>query len=220
MPWATGSHVQHGLPETPSLGAVAAIRLLGRISPKGAGSGHLLVARIAVVIVARRPVDQEYYDSKIVPFCAIRRSSSSARSARPTRENFGNALALLFPIAWPGGPACPHRSDGERHPVIMVGRPVPEIIETGSLVLSTTSRAPAAVPLVPRLDRKAIRRRFEEPSAERMARDIRALREGVVGPIGSLTTPLRLVASATGHGREAPTDRRTGGSHGGRGHPA
>jgi glycosyltransferase involved in cell wall biosynthesis len=103
----------------------------------------------------------------------------------------GNALALLFPIDWPEPfvlVLIEAMANGT--PVIAFGRgSVPEIIEDGvtGFIIDDVASAAAAVPLAKQLDRRAIRRRFEERfGADRMARDYLALYHRVLagGPHG------------------------------------
>jgi glycosyltransferase involved in cell wall biosynthesis len=69
-------------------------------------------------------------------------------------------------------------------PVIAFGRgSVPEIIEDGvtGFIVDDVAAAAAAVPLAKQLDRRAIRKRFEERfTAERMARDYLTLYQRVL----------------------------------------
>jgi glycosyltransferase involved in cell wall biosynthesis len=89
-------------------------------------------------------------------------------------------VALLFPIDWPepfGLVLIEAMATGT--PVIAFGcGSVPEIIEDGftGFIVDDIAGAVAAVPLTKQLDRRAIRRRFEERfTADRMARDYLAL---------------------------------------------
>src|SRR5208337_1340774 len=88
----------------------------------------------------------------------------------------GEALALLFPIDWPepfGLVMIEAMACGT--PVLAFRRgSVPEIIDDGvtGRIVDTMEEALAALPQVLALDRRAVRRRFEERfSAARMARD-------------------------------------------------
>ena len=104
---------------------------------------------------------------------------------REKRRFLGDAAALLFPIDWPepfGLVLIEAMATGT--PVIAFGRgSVPEIIEDGitGFIVDDVAAAAAAVPLAMQLDRRAIRRRFEERfTAERMARDYLALYQRVL----------------------------------------
>ena len=92
------------------------------------------------------------------------------------QEFLGSAGALLFPIEWPepfGLVVIEAMANGT--PVIAFRRgSVPEILDEGvtGFVVDSVDAAVAAVSRAVRLDRHAIRNRFEERfSVERMARD-------------------------------------------------
>jgi glycosyltransferase involved in cell wall biosynthesis len=166
--------------------------------------------RIAAKVDA---VDQEYYDSKIVPLLRDPSIEFIGEIGEADKGPFlGNALALLFPIAWPepfGMVLIEAMANGT--PVIAFGRgSVPEIIEDGvtGFIVDDVESAAAAVPLALRLDRKAIRWRFEERfTAERMARDYLALYQRVLSRKSARRpAPLRLVASKTGRRAQEAAD--------------
>jgi glycosyltransferase involved in cell wall biosynthesis len=97
----------------------------------------------------------------------------------------GEAMALLFPIDWPepfGLVMIEAMANGT--PVIGFRRgAVPEVIDEGvtGFLVDSADDALAGLPCALALDRKRIRRRFEERfSAERMARDYVALYEGAL----------------------------------------
>jgi glycosyltransferase involved in cell wall biosynthesis len=123
----------------------------------------------------------------------------------------GDALALLFPIAWPepfGMVLIEAMANGT--PVIAFGHgSVPEIIEDGvtGFIVDDVESAAAAVPLALRLDRGAIRACFEERfTAERMARDYVRLYERVLScQSARRSAPLRLVGG-TGGAAQAAAD--------------
>jgi glycosyltransferase involved in cell wall biosynthesis len=102
----------------------------------------------------------------------------------------GDALALLFPIDWPepfGLTMIESMACGT--PVIAWRRgSVPEVVEHGltGYVVDSVEEAVEAVRALDRLDRAAIRERFEERfTAERMARDYVALYERLrAGDVG------------------------------------
>jgi glycosyltransferase involved in cell wall biosynthesis len=102
----------------------------------------------------------------------------------------GDALALLFPIDWPepfGLTMIESMACGT--PVVAFRRgSVPEVVEHGltGYVVDSVEEAVEAVRTLDRLDRAAIRRRFEERfTAERMARDYVALYERLrAGDVG------------------------------------
>ena len=221
MPWANWYRtVQHGLPRNLHRlgnGSGGYLGFLGRISPEKAPDRAIEIARRAHLplrIAAKvDAVDQEYYDSKIVPLLRDPSIEFIGEIGEADKGPFlGNALALLFPIAWPepfGMVLIEAMANGT--PVIAFGRgSVPEIIEDGvtGFIVDDVESAAAAVPLALRLDRKAIRRRFEERfTAERMARDYLALYERVLsGQSARRPAPLRLVASKTGRRAQEAAD--------------
>jgi glycosyltransferase involved in cell wall biosynthesis len=221
MPWANWyGTVQHGLPRNLQRigdGSGGYLAFLGRISPEKAPDRAIEIARRAGLplrIAAKVDVvDQEYYESKIVPLLRDPSIDFIGEIGEADKGPFlGNALALLFPIAWPepfGMVLIEAMANGT--PVIAFGHgSVPEIIEDGvtGFIVDDIESATAAVPLALRLDRKAIRRRFEERfTAERMARDYVALYERVLsGQSVRRPTPLRLVASKTGRRAQEAAD--------------
>jgi glycosyltransferase involved in cell wall biosynthesis len=177
--------VYHGLPADlyelkaqPRGGYVA---FLGRISPEKRPDRAIKIARaLGVPLKIAAKVDRAdvaYFEETIKPMLdgpgvEFIGELNDARK----NEFLGEALALLFPIDWP-----------EPFGLVMIeamacGTPVlafrqgsvPEIIDDGvtGRIVSTTEEALAALPQVLALDRRAVRRRFEERfSAARMARD-------------------------------------------------
>lgn len=155
---------------------------LGRISPEKRPDRAIEIATrsgLPLKIAAKVDrADRDYWEDVIRPLVA---NNSNVEyigeiSERQKSEFLGNALALLFPIDWP-----------EPFGIAMVealacGTPVlafrcgsvPEIIEndvTGYIV-DSIDEAVAAIGDLLRLDRVAVRRRFEERfTAERMARE-------------------------------------------------
>src|SRR5204862_5467809 len=95
---------------------------------------------------------------------------------RQKTEFLGEALALLFPIDWPepfGITMIEAMACGT--PVLAFRRgSVAEIVDDGmtGIIVDGMEDAAAAVPRVLELDRRAVRRRFEQRfSATRMAKD-------------------------------------------------
>jgi glycosyltransferase involved in cell wall biosynthesis len=218
MPWANWSGtVQHGLP--PNLhraenGSGGYLAFLGRISPEKAPDRAIEIARrtrLPLQIAAKVDrVDQEYYENKIVPLLKDPLIEFIGEIGEADKGAFlGDALALLFPIAWPepfGMVLIEAMANGT--PVIAFGHgSVPEIIEDGvtGFIVDDIEAATAAVPRALRLDRKAIRRRFEERfTAERMARDYVALYERVLsGRSNRHAAPLQLVDTTRRMAQEA-----------------
>jgi glycosyltransferase involved in cell wall biosynthesis len=212
MPWANWCRtVQHGLPRNLHRlgdGSGGYLAFLGRISPEKAPDRAIAIARRAGLplrIAAKiDAVDQEYYDSKIVPLLKDPSIEFIGEIGEADKGPFlGNALALLFPIAWPepfGMVLIEAMANGT--PVIAFGHgSVPEIIEDGvtGFIVDRIETAAAAVPLALQLDRKAIRRRFEERfTAERMARDYLAVYDRVLSHQSVYRPALLKFADTTG----------------------
>ncbi|NVO16948.1 MAG: glycosyltransferase family 4 protein [Rhodoplanes sp.] len=157
------------------------LAFLGRISPeKGLDRAIALASTFGIPLKIAAKVDkadEAYFRETIEPLLDrpgiefIGEINERAKSAF-----LGEALALLFPIDWPepfglvmieamacGTPVLAFRNGS-----------VPEIIEDGvtGYIVSTMDEAMSALPKVIRLDRRAVRRRFEERfTAARMARD-------------------------------------------------
>jgi glycosyltransferase involved in cell wall biosynthesis len=177
--------IYHGLPTDlykpvfqPRGGYVA---FLGRISPEKGLDRAIAIARaigIPLKVAAKvDKVDEAYFHEHIEPLLQdpgvefIGEVNESQKG-----ELLGEAAALLFPIDWP-----------EPFGLVMIeamacGTPVlafscgsvPEIIDEGvtGRIVNTVEQAIVALPEVLALDRRAVRRRFEERfSAARMAKE-------------------------------------------------
>ena len=178
--------IHHGLPldllaptyETHGRGYLA---FLGRISPDKRLDRAIAIANalgLPLRIAAKvDKVDEAYFREVITPLLGRPGVELVGEiNDRDKAKFLGEALALLFPIDWP-----------EPFGLVMIeamacGTPVlgfrcgsvPEIIDdrlTGRIV-ATVDEAIRAAPEVIRLDRRAVRRRFEERfSSRRMASD-------------------------------------------------
>jgi glycosyltransferase involved in cell wall biosynthesis len=177
--------VQHGLPQdlhTPVLrprgGYVA---FLGRISPEKRPDRAIRIARalgVPLKIAAKvDKVDVEYFETEIKPLLDgpgveyIGEINDAQKS-----EFLGEALALVFPGDWPepfglvmieamacGTPVLAFRSGS-----------VPEVIDDGvtGRIVDNEEDAVVALQQVLTLDRRMVRRRFEERfTAARMVKD-------------------------------------------------
>jgi glycosyltransferase involved in cell wall biosynthesis len=193
--------IYHGLPldllapnYEPRGGYVA---FLGRISPEKRPDRAIAIAGalgLPLKIAAKiDKVDEAYFQEKIAP--SLDRPGveyAGEINDRDKKRFLGDALALLFPIDWP-----------EPFGLVMIeamacGTPVlgfrcgsvQEIIDdrlTGRVV-ATIDEAIRLLPEVIRLDRRAVRRRFEARfSAARMANEYldvyRSIRQGVQKPL-------------------------------------
>jgi glycosyltransferase involved in cell wall biosynthesis len=180
--------VLHGLPRDLYRGGSGAggyLAFLGRIAPEKRPDRAIAIARQAGVplrIAAKvDPVDRDYFADEIAPLLQDPLIEFIGEIGDAEKSRFlGDAAALLFPIDWPepfGLVLIEAMATGT--PVIAFGRgSVPEIIEHGltGFIVDDIAGAVAAVPLTTQLDRRAIRRRFEERfTADRMARDYLAL---------------------------------------------
>jgi glycosyltransferase involved in cell wall biosynthesis len=181
--------VYHGMPTDlfelkaqPRGGYVA---FLGRISPEKRPDRAIKIAaalgvplRIAAKI---DKVDGAYFENEIKPMLAGPGVEFIGELSDNRKNEFlGEALALLFPIDWP-----------EPFGLVMIeamacGTPVlafrqgsvPEVIDDGitGRIVATMEEAVAALPQVLAMDRRAVRRRFEERfSTARMVNDYMSL---------------------------------------------
>ena len=154
---------------------------LGRVSPEKGLERAIEIARRAgarLRIAAKvDPADEAYFRSEIVPLVATPGVEFVGELTEAQKPAFlGNATALIFPIDWPepfGLAMIEAMSCGT--PVIAWPHgAVPEVVEDArtGLVVDSIEAAVAALERAPRLDRLAVRSRFEERfSAARMAQD-------------------------------------------------
>jgi glycosyltransferase involved in cell wall biosynthesis len=201
--------VYHGLPAglykptfQPRGGYVA---FLGRISPEKRPDRAIEIARAAGVplkIAAKiDKVDGDYFKETIEPMLVGANVEFVGEINDDQKSKFlGEAQALLFPIDWPEpfglvmieAMACGTPVLAFRH------GSVEEIVDDGvtGRIVDTMEEALAALPQVLALDRRAVRRRFEERfSATRMANDYVNLYHKLLrgtpaeGGLASLTAP-------------------------------
>jgi glycosyltransferase involved in cell wall biosynthesis len=177
--------VLHGLPEDllparPVAGG-GYLAFVGRISPEKRLDRAIEIARasgLPLKIAAKIDrADQAYFTERIAPLLNNDGVEFVGEINEREKASFlGNARALLFPIDWP-----------EPFGLVMIeamacGTPVlafncgsvPEVIDQGvtGIVVETVREAMSALNAVLALDRRRIRRRFEERfTAERMADD-------------------------------------------------
>jgi glycosyltransferase involved in cell wall biosynthesis len=177
--------VYHGIPThllnptyDPRGGYVA---FLGRISPEKRPDRAIRIARAAGVplkIAAKvDKVDEAYFHESIAPLLDQPGVEFIGEiDERAKGEFLGEAQALLFPIDWPepfGLSMIEAMACGTPVLAFRCGS-VPEIVDPGvtGLIVDTTEEAVNALPRVLELDRRAVRRRFEERfSATRMAKN-------------------------------------------------
>ena len=177
--------VHHGIPTdwyapnfAPRGGYVA---FLGRISPEKRPDRAIRIARalgIPLKIAAKVDrADEAYFREQIEPMLQAPGVEFIGEINEREKAKFlGEARALLFPVDWP-----------EPFGIVMIeamacGTPVlafrcgsvPEIVENGvtGQIVNTEEEAIRQLPRVLALDRRAVRRRFEQRfSVTRMAKD-------------------------------------------------
>lgn len=184
--WAGTIH--HGLPEKllrPLDRKPEYFAFLGRIAPEKAVDRAIRIAEhcgIPLKIAAKvDKVDQAYFDSEIRPLLRAPAVEFIGEIGDDQKAEFlSGAVALLVTIDWPepfGLVMIEAMACGT--PVIAFNRgSVPEVIENGltGFIVEDEMSAIAAVDHLPKLDRKAIRRRFEQRfTARRMAQDYLAV---------------------------------------------
>jgi glycosyltransferase involved in cell wall biosynthesis len=167
--------VHHGIPTNlhtpiynPRGGYVA---FLGRISPEKRPDRAIRMARtlgIPLKIAAKvDKIDEAYFREKIAPLLSDPGVEFIGEiNERGKTEFLGEALALLFPIDWPepfGLVMIEAMACGT--PVLAFRRgSVSEIIDQGvtGAIVDTMDEAVMMLPRVMELDRRAVRRRFEQ----------------------------------------------------------
>jgi glycosyltransferase involved in cell wall biosynthesis len=196
--------VYHGLPRdllsyrpAPRDGYLA---FLGRISPEKRPDLAIEIARrtgrrLKIAAKVDR-VDRDYFNDRIKPLLNDPAVEFVGEVNEVEKDEFlGGATALLFPIDWPepfGLVMIEAMACGT--PVVAFRRgSVPEVIESGvtGLIVDDVAGAVQAVNLIENLDRRAVRRAFEERfSVERMAADYLAIYERLSyrGPVDEPAT--------------------------------
>jgi glycosyltransferase involved in cell wall biosynthesis len=157
------------------------LAFLGRTSPEKGLDRAIEIARAAgmqLKVAAKiHRTDQEYFDTCIRPQIDGSSVEFVGEVGFPQKNDFlGNAAALLFPISWPepfglvmieatacGTPVIAYRFGS-----------VPEVVADGvtGYIVADLAGAIEAVKKIERLDRKRIRRHFEQRfTADRMAQE-------------------------------------------------
>jgi glycosyltransferase involved in cell wall biosynthesis len=157
------------------------VAFLGRISPEKRPDRAIEIAQtvgLPLKIAAKvDDVDAAYFRDKIEPMLGVPGIEFIGEINDAGKNEFlGNASALLFPIDWPepfGLVMIEAMACGT--PVLASRRgSVPEIVDDGvtGRIVDSMDEAVAALPQVLALDRRLVRKRFEERfSATRMAKD-------------------------------------------------
>jgi glycosyltransferase involved in cell wall biosynthesis len=216
-PWPSANWLRtiyHGLPvDLYSVGSPQGsgyLAFLGRICPEKRPDRAIEIAkrsgmRLKIAAKVDR-VDQAYFEDVIRPLLDDPRIEFIGEIGDHEKSAFlGGALGLLFPIDWPepfglvlieamacGTPVIAWRCGS-----------VPEVIEDGltGFVIGDMEGAVDAVSKLDRLDRAAIRGRFEQRfTAERMAKDYVAVYSSMMT---TLDQPLARSAGRLGKGRGA-----------------
>ena len=187
------ANIQHGLP--PGSAPVDVERrdylaFLGRVAPEKRPDRAIEIAKragIPLKIAAKvDPSDQDYFDHVIRPQLDHPLVEFVGEIGDHEKRDFlGKAIALLFPIDWPepfGLVMIEAMREGT--PTIAWRRgSVPEVIDEGltGFVVESLEEAVAAVHMAGDLDRKLVRKRFEERfTATRMASNYVAQYAGLV----------------------------------------
>jgi glycosyltransferase involved in cell wall biosynthesis len=176
--------VHHGFPPesyTPYRKSGKYLAFLGRTSPeKGLDRAIEIAQRAGMPLKIAAKIDkadQEYFDSCIRPLLDSTEIEFLGEIGYPEKNQFlGEAAALLFPICWP-----------EPFGIVMIeamacGTPViaypfgsvPEVVkdDVSGYIVPDLQSAVAAVGNVDKLDRKKVRKHFEQHfTASRMAQD-------------------------------------------------
>lgn len=177
--------VHHGLPHdllspvfNPRGGYVA---FIGRISPEKRPDWAIEIARrlgIPLKIAAKiDKVDEDYFREVVAPLLDPSIVEYVGEINEVEKSRFlGEAQALLFPVDWPepfGLSLIEAMACGT--PVLAMRRgAVPEVVDHGvtGMIVDSLDEAFLTLPKVIGLDRRAVRRRFEERfTATRMAKD-------------------------------------------------
>jgi glycosyltransferase involved in cell wall biosynthesis len=176
--------IQHGLPKglfRPSYEPGSYLAFLGRLTVDKGPEDAMRIARAAGMplrIAAKIPrAETAYFKKKLEPNIDGEKIELVGEVDEARKQPFlAGAAALLFPIDWPepfglvmieamacGTPVIAYRSGS-----------VPEVVEDGvtGFVVENAAKAIEAVNDLGRLDRRAVRARFEERFvASRMARE-------------------------------------------------
>lgn len=157
------------------------VAFLGRISPEKRPDRAIRIAQalgVRIKIAAKiDKVDEAYFREEIAPLLDEPGIEFIGEINERDKQQFlGNALALLFPVAWPEpfglvmieAMAC-------ATPVLAFRcGSVPEVIDDGvtGRIIDSEEQAVGALEEILTYDRRAIRRRFEERfTSTRMAKD-------------------------------------------------
>lgn len=157
------------------------LAFIGRISPEKRPDRAIAIARslgIPIKIAAKVDrADETYFRETIAPLLNGPGVQFLGEINEQNKSAFlGEALGLLFPIDWPEPfGLCMIEAMACGTPVLAFRcGSVPEIVDEGitGMIVEHMDEAIAAIPRLLAMDRRAVRRRFEERfSSARMARD-------------------------------------------------
>jgi len=158
---------------------------LGRVSREKGLERAIEIARRANVrlrIAAKVDrADEDYFNERLMPLFSLPGIEFVGEVNEAQKPAFlGNATALLFPIEWPEpfGLAMIEAMSCGTPVIAWRNGSVPEVIDDGrtGIIVDSVDQAVAAVARAARMDRLAVRERFEERfSAARMAQDYLAV---------------------------------------------
>lgn len=191
--WAgTVHHGMHADLYRPNFGPGEYLAFLGRISPEKRPDRAIALAKrtgLPLKIAAKvDAADLRYFQEKIEPLLIGQKLVEFIGEISDGEKSdfLGNARALLFPIDWPepfGLVMIEAMACGT--PVIAYGcGSVPEVIEDGltGFIVSNDDEAVDAISKIPSLNRREVRRRFDERfSSVAMARRYLDLYARLVG---------------------------------------
>jgi glycosyltransferase involved in cell wall biosynthesis len=161
------------------------LAFIGRVSrEKGLARAIEIARRANVRLRIAAKVDraeEDYFNERLVPLFSLPGIEFVGEVDEARKPAFlGNATALLFPIEWPEpfGLAMIEAMSCGTPVIAWRNGSVPEVIEDGrtGIIVDSVEQAVAAIARVARMDRLAVRERFEERfSAARMAQDYLAV---------------------------------------------
>jgi glycosyltransferase involved in cell wall biosynthesis len=214
--------VHHGLPldlhEPKLVPSGRYLAFLGRISPEKRPDRAIAIARAAGLPLKMAAkidkVDEAYFHDVIAPQLDGREIEFVGEiNERAKTEFLGQAAGLLFPIDWPepfGLVVIEAMACGTPVLAFRCGS-VPEIVEDGltGRIVSSVHEAVQAIPELLRLNRKAIRARFEERfSSNRMASDYVKIYNTMLHRRTAFSAPVaRSVAAGAQDLRDLPHQR-------------
>ena len=208
--------VYHGLPvdlHRPTGQSGGYVAFLGRISPEKRPDRAIAIARalgIPLKIAAKVDrADETYFRTIIEPLLDGPGVEFIGEINEHQKTQFlGGAQALLFPVDWPepfGLSMIEAMACGTPVLAFRCGS-VPEIVDDGvtGAIVGTMDEAIAALPQVIALDRKKVRRRFEQRfSATRMAKDYIGVYRSLLESSKSVGAAKRETHVHLGNGKDA-----------------